>query len=276
MQMRTSWPEYGNKFYNNGNAGGWSWCVNGNPTCDGRNVLANCVGYACGRFNEIIGEMRYPELCCNANRFADRARELGLQVVGYPTLGGIMVWDNGGAGHVAVVERIDSASRVYTSESDWGGQPFYNAFRDNSNGRWGLSSNFTFIGCIINPAVGDVHWVDPTPTKSIDEVAREVINGDWGNGEERKQRLTDAGYNYDEVQARVNEILAGEQGNLTIGTRVRATGEGNASCEGDGNVAYVGNEGTITDIREGQHFPYLISDDEGALGWYKAEDLEII
>lgn len=49
----------------------------------------------------------------------------------------------------------------------------------------------------------------PEPTKSVDEVAHEVIEGLWGNGEERRNRLTEAGYNYEEVQKRVNEILAG-------------------------------------------------------------------
>ena len=43
--------------------------------------------------------------------------------------------------------------------------------------------------------------------KPIDEIAREVIRGDWGNGEERKQRLTAAGYDYSKVQARVDELL---------------------------------------------------------------------
>lgn len=43
--------------------------------------------------------------------------------------------------------------------------------------------------------------------KSVDEVAREVIQGKWGNGSERKNRLTAAGYNYNEVQKRVNELL---------------------------------------------------------------------
>ncbi len=43
--------------------------------------------------------------------------------------------------------------------------------------------------------------------KSIEELAQEVIRGDWGNGADRKQRLTDAGYDYNKVQARVNEIL---------------------------------------------------------------------
>ena len=44
-------------------------------------------------------------------------------------------------------------------------------------------------------------------TKTMDAVAYEVIQGDWGNGEERKERLEAAGYDYDAVQQRVNELL---------------------------------------------------------------------
>lgn len=43
--------------------------------------------------------------------------------------------------------------------------------------------------------------------KSIDTIAREVIAGKWGNGNTRKQKLTAAGYNYSEVQKRVNQLL---------------------------------------------------------------------
>lgn len=43
--------------------------------------------------------------------------------------------------------------------------------------------------------------------QNIDSIAAEVIQGDWGNGEERKERLEQAGYDYDVVQARVNEML---------------------------------------------------------------------
>ena len=46
-----------------------------------------------------------------------------------------------------------------------------------------------------------------SPKKSVDEIAREVISGKWGNGENRKQKLTQAGYNYQEVQNKVNEKL---------------------------------------------------------------------
>lgn len=47
-----------------------------------------------------------------------------------------------------------------------------------------------------------------TSKKSNEEIAREVIQGKWGNGQERKRRLTEAGYDYNEVQSMVNKILS--------------------------------------------------------------------
>ena len=44
--------------------------------------------------------------------------------------------------------------------------------------------------------------------KSVDEVAKEVIAGKWGNGDARKEALTKAGYNYSEVQNRVNALVS--------------------------------------------------------------------
>ena len=160
MEIRNKKPEAGNKFYTRKSSGGYSTCIKGKPTdkCD---VLSNCVGYACGRFNEIIGEMKYPSLNCNAENFIERAKSLGLEISDVPTLGGIMVWRKGntlgssdGAGHVAVVERIDSNNQIFTSESNYGGEAFFNSTRTNSNGRWGLSSKYSFRGCIVNPAIG--------------------------------------------------------------------------------------------------------------------------
>ena len=43
--------------------------------------------------------------------------------------------------------------------------------------------------------------------KTVEELAREVIAGKWGNGSERKRRLTAAGYDPTAVQKRVNAIL---------------------------------------------------------------------
>lgn len=46
-----------------------------------------------------------------------------------------------------------------------------------------------------------------TPKKSITDIAKEVIQGKWGTGAERKQKLTAAGYDYAAVQKKVNELL---------------------------------------------------------------------
>lgn len=43
----------------------------------------------------------------------------------------------------------------------------------------------------------------------IDKIAREVIRGNWGNGEDRKNRLSKAGYDYYAIQKRVNELCRG-------------------------------------------------------------------
>ena len=42
---------------------------------------------------------------------------------------------------------------------------------------------------------------------SLDTLAQEVIDGKWGSGTSRKTKLVNAGYNYNEVQSRVNEIV---------------------------------------------------------------------
>lgn len=43
--------------------------------------------------------------------------------------------------------------------------------------------------------------------KDVTTVAKEVIAGKWGSGDDRKKKLTAAGYNYDTVQKKVNELL---------------------------------------------------------------------
>ena len=65
----------------------------------------------------------------------------------------------------------------------------------------------------------DVSWcykdfskvAKPTPVivakKTIDEIAQEVIDGKWGSGDARKKALIKAGYDYNKVQAKVNEML---------------------------------------------------------------------
>ena len=66
---------------------------------------------------------------------------------------------------------------------------------DNNNGYAVFDAN----GKQVYPAV--------EAKKSVETIAREVIQGKWGNGAERKQKLTEAGYDYSVVQKRVNELL---------------------------------------------------------------------
>lgn len=49
--------------------------------------------------------------------------------------------------------------------------------------------------------------VSTTQKKSVDTIAREVIAGKWGNGVDRKKRLEAAGYDYNAVQKRINELM---------------------------------------------------------------------
>lgn len=56
-------------------------------------------------------------------------------------------------------------------------------------------------------------------TKTLDQIAKEVINGKWGNGEQRKKRLEKAGYNYSKVQKKVNELV-GHKSEYTIALEV--------------------------------------------------------
>lgn len=55
-----------------------------------------------------------------------------------------------------------------------------------------------------------------TAKKTTEEVAQEVIAGKWGNGQERKERLTAAGYDYTTVQNRVNELMGKPASTKTV------------------------------------------------------------
>lgn len=50
------------------------------------------------------------------------------------------------------------------------------------------------------------------PKKTVDQLAQEVIDGKWGTGDARKEALTKAGYDYNAVQKKVNELLAPKNG----------------------------------------------------------------
>ena len=98
------------------------------------------------------------------------------------------------------------------SEDRFEGQ--YDMLQYSETGRVpGISSNVDMnimYRDLINEIKGSGTDPDPDPgtdKKTIEELAKEVIAGQWGDGEERKTRLTNAGYDYEAVQAKVNEIL---------------------------------------------------------------------
>ena len=129
--------------------------------------------------------------------------------------------DNQGAPeHVGMVEAI-SGSTIRVIEGNMSGGVV---------GRRNLQVNGRYIRGFICPNYAS-KATEKAPEKSIDEIATEVLAGRWGNNPERKQKLEAAGYNYEAVQAAVNqkaksgasakksvsavaqEVLAGKWGN---------------------------------------------------------------
>lgn len=85
------------------------------------------------------------------------------------------------------------------------------------NGRWGNGSarkkaleaagyDYETVQKRVNAILDGVIDEEQSTSKSVDELAEEVINGRWGNGAARKQALEAAGYDYTVVQTRVNEL----------------------------------------------------------------------
>lgn len=158
---RLTLPEAGNPYYNRTASGGYNPCIAGNPKTrvKGLDVLPNCVGYATGRFAEIIGEPRCEYLGnTNACNYITLARRQGLLISNAPTAGGVMVWSGGagGYGHVAVVEATIGTDTVVTSESEYFGAAFVVYTRRRSGGNWRqgcywMDSTYKYLGCIVNP-----------------------------------------------------------------------------------------------------------------------------
>ena len=71
----------------------------------------------------------------------------------------------------------------------------------------GYATSYSYVSNVLNV----VNQITPilAQDKALEELAQEVIDGKWGNGEERKKLLTSCGYDYSLVQAKVNEIVKG-------------------------------------------------------------------
>ena len=316
--MRISRPANNKNFIVTG-SGGWNTCIKGNPLYAPANALANCVGYASGRFNEIINIARdtsgctYKTLNCNAINFKERAEAAGLKTGSTPKRGAIMCWGNSGAGHVAIVERVDSNNQVYTSESGWGSSTiFWNQIRTNNNGRWGCSSNYYFRCFIYLP--DDVQKLidggsptpipTPGPSDAFNIGDHVIINGPLyvssnaaspvGSVSNKVTYITrknpgsahpynttgDLGWMDQSSIKKYDEPAPAPQPTptptkLQVGDTVKIIGTGNGSSYGTSNTAYgIGWTRQILRIWDGRKYPYQVGNSTGTTGFYQASSLK--
>ena len=101
---------------------------------------------------------------------------------------------NGFTDNNVIVNELDNFSDEELAKMVWQGR-----FGNGEERKIQLGDRYNSVQNLVNQGVGKL--------KSIDEVAKEVINGKWKNYPERKTLLENAGYNYSEVQNRVNEML---------------------------------------------------------------------
>lgn len=310
--IRTTRPTTGNKYFITRSNGGYSTCIQGKPTDSQCDVLANCVGYACGAYNEELG-LGYEKyhLNCNAENFIERAIASGLSVLSKPVVGSILCWEGIGslAGHVAIVIEVINDNCIRTAESGYGSSsPFWITTRYNNNGRWGLNSNYRPRGFIINPnypynpAPKPEPTPAPTPSDKFNIGDKVVINGALYTSSNaaspagsisnkvtnitRKNPGSAHPYNTTGDLGWMNEsdirmyteptpAPAPVDKTLHVGDKVKITGTGNGSSYGDSNTAYgIGWERQILKIWSGRPFPYQVGNSTGTTGFYKESSLQ--
>lgn len=122
----------------------------------------------------------------------------------------VPIWWTGGYknyGHVAVAKR--TGNRIQIWSSPYTRKPFFDYFEGELNvtidtisriygvsyAGWTETMNTTRI----------VEWVNPPQLKSNEEIAAEIWQKKWGDGEERKSRLAAAGYSWDAIQSLVDK-----------------------------------------------------------------------
>lgn len=151
FKARKSAPGATNKNYIHASRGGHNHCI----LITGNSCIPNCVGYAWGRWRELLGKT--PKLSLNnAENWYPYTAD-GYKRGQAPKLGAVICWRKGkagvtgdGAGHVAVVEQIKANGDIVTSESDYGGARFITRTYTKKSGYY-LGDGFTFQGFIYPP-----------------------------------------------------------------------------------------------------------------------------
>lgn len=134
-----------------------------------------------------------------------------------PNIGDIIFYDwqdngvgdnKGSADHVGIVERV-AGDTIHVIEGNYSNSVKRRYIRVNAN---------TIRGYGVPK-----YDAEPVaqPVKTITQLAREVLKGKWGNGADRKNRLTAAGYDYNAVQKEVNRLCnSSKKSNETIAKEV--------------------------------------------------------
>ena len=147
---------------------------------------------------------------CSCNKFIDIFKRKGIWIEDgaiRPEPGDIVLynWDDrtqpndGAADHIGIVEQVVGITITVIE-----GNKNEKVDRRSFNIGWGYIRGFA------RPKyLKDSSTSSGSPKKTIDQIANEVIRGVWGSGAIRKASLTKAGYDYNTVQARVNQILSG-------------------------------------------------------------------
>lgn len=113
-----------------------------------------------------------------------------------------------------------SRSSLYRVRKSWSdAKSQKGAFRDFDNAKKCVNANEGYK--VFDASGNEVYPNKVTTSKSVDTLAHEVLAGNWGNGSDRVNQLRAAGYDYDAVQNRVNEILSGSSNTKSIDTIAR-------------------------------------------------------
>lgn len=148
-------PSFTPRLDSNGIEGSFYW-YSQNPFYQSGYGLPNCTCYAWGRFWEIsdpsgIGENRPTLPTGDAGTWFPNVT--GYETSNTPQLGAVICWSHKtGAGHVAIVEQINSDGSIVTSNSNYSGTFFYTMTLYKENG-YNINENYSFQGFILNPFI---------------------------------------------------------------------------------------------------------------------------
>ena len=213
--------------------GVYHYASGGDPVAEADFFVRNIKGYVGEAILILDWEKtqngRYHEHASWCLKFLNRVKELtGVKPLVYMSASVIKVadWSKVMAGDYGlwVAGWPDNRDSWDIPDFRWDVKPwpFYALWQYTSSG--GRLDRDVFMGDATawdkyaNPSGSPTPSPAPAPArKSNEDLATEVIRGDWGNGQDRRNRLTAAGYDYGAVQSIVNQRLGGSSSSSSSG-----------------------------------------------------------